>query len=52
MNTYVVDISLNSQEFVVSAKNAREAKKKAIAELKKRSVARMIDHHNTNTDKV
>lgn len=52
MKTYDVDIQLDVQSVRVRAKNSREAKKKAIAQLKRRSVAKMVDHQNTWTSEV
>ena len=52
MKTYIVDIGLHAQEVRVQAKNAREAKKKALTRLGRRSIAKMVDHRNTWTDEV
>ena len=52
MNTYRVDISLNTQGFTIKAKNATEAKSKAMARLKRRSITKMVDHKNTWTDRM
>lgn len=45
MKTYTVDIELDSVEFKVKAKNQADARKKALAKLKRKNPLSLIKRH-------